>query len=189
MTDETKAARRRNLIADSLDEAPARPQAASKGESSIERAKKRAAELRGHMPDVDDGVDEFYIPVDMIPDGWTYEWKRRFLFNKEDPAYNVQLSQDGWEPVPVDRCRRHRAMMPMDWKGTTIERHGMILMERPEEITKEYRDRDLRRARAQVRQKEQQLSATPDGTLSRDADPRVSPRIKKSYEPIPVPEE
>jgi len=36
--------------------------------------------------------------------------------------------------------------------------------------------------------KEQQLSATPEGTLSRD-DPRVAPKIKKAYEAMPIPED
>ena len=44
-----------------------------------------------------------------------------------------------------------------------------------------------RRARDQVRAKEAQLAGTPEGTLTRD-DPRVAPKIKKGYEPIPVEE-
>jgi hypothetical protein len=46
---------------------------------------------------------------------------------------------------------------------------------------------ELRRARQQVRVKEQQLSATPDGTMSRD-DPRVAPKIKKGYSPVDIPD-
>ena len=37
------------------------------------RARQRADELRGHLGDVVDGTDDFYIPEDVIPDGWTYE--------------------------------------------------------------------------------------------------------------------
>ena len=189
MSEIAKAAgRRRNIIADTV-EAEGIAAATSRSESSLERARKRAQELRGHMDGTAESADEFYVPLDIIPDGWTYEWKRRFTFNKEDPAYAVQLARDGWEPVPVGRCRRHRAMMPADWAGTTIERGGMLLMERPEEITREFRERDLRMARAQVRVKEQQLSAAPEGTLPRDVDSRVAPRIKKSFSPIAVPEE
>lgn len=162
--------------------------AAGKAESSLERARRRAAELRGHIDAVEDSTDEFFVPPEIVPDGWTYEWKRRMTFNKEDPSYAVQLSREGWEAVPLNRCKRHRAMMPQGWEGTTIERHGMILMERPAEITQEYRAIELRRARAQVRQKEEQLSATPEGTMSRN-DPRVAPKIKRSYSPIEVPEE
>lgn len=180
--------RRRMAAEESANEEVGIAASVERAESSIDRARRRAAELRGHMDDTADGTDEFYVPLDIIPDGWTYEWKRRTILNQEDPAYTVQLARDGWEPVPVARCRRHRAMMPANWTGATIERHGMILMERPEEITREYRERDLRNARAQVRVKEQQLASTPDGTLSRD-DPRVAPKIKKSYSPIPVPQE
>jgi len=42
-------------------------------------------------------------------------------------------------------------MMPMGWKGSLIERKGMVLMERPLEITKEVQAHDLRKARLQVR--------------------------------------
>lgn len=163
-------------------------EAASKTESSLERAKRRAAELRGHIDSVEDSTDEFFVPPEIVPDGWTYEWKRKMVFNKEDPSYAVQLSREGWEAVPLNRCKRHRAMMPQGWEGETIERHGMQLMERPAEITQEYRKLEIRRARAQVRQKEEQLSATPEGTLTRD-DPRVSPRIKKGYSPVEIPNE
>jgi hypothetical protein len=179
--------RRRAPVEETANEEVGIAASVERAESSLDRARKRAAELRGHMDETADSTDEFYVPLDIIPDGWTYEWKRRLVLNQEDPAYTVQLAQDGWEPVPVSRCRRHRAMMPANWGGNTIERHGMILMERPEEITQEYRARDLRNARAQVRVKEQQLATTPDGTLTR-SDPRVAPKINKSYSPIAVPE-
>jgi hypothetical protein len=180
--------RRRAPVEEAATEEVGIAASVERAESSLERARKRAAELRGHMDDTTGGTDEFYVPLEIIPDGWTYEWKRRLVLNQEDPAYTVQLAQDGWEAVPLSRCRRHRAMMPANWTGNTIERHGMILMERPEEITREYRERDIRNARAQVRVKEQQLAATPDGTLTR-SDPRVAPKINKSYSPIAVPEE
>ena len=64
----------------------------------------------------------------------------------------------------------------------------MILMERPMSLTIEARDVELRRARMQVRAKEQQLSSTPDGTMTRDH-ARVKPNVKKSFEPMPIPED
>jgi hypothetical protein len=191
MNRELKVARKGGLFAGSETEDVGErvvKAASPKAETSLERARKRAAELREHTGDLGEGTDEFYVPLDIIPDGWTYEWKRRLLFNKEDPTYAVQLAREGWEPVPVNRDKHHRAMMPSDWQGTTIERHGMMLMERPAEITQDYRNIEARKARNQVKQKEEQLSTTPDGTLSRN-DPRVAPRIKKGYEPVPVPEE
>jgi hypothetical protein len=106
------------------------------------------------------------------------------LLGKEDPAYKVQLARAGWEPVPASR---HPEMMPIG-NYAVIERKGMILMERPYSLTKEARDVELRRAKGQVRAKEAQLSATPDGTMTREHD-RVRPSVKKSFEPIPVPED
>ena len=35
------------------------------------RAAARAAQLRDHVGDLDEGTDEFYIPPSMVPDGWT----------------------------------------------------------------------------------------------------------------------
>lgn len=151
------------------------------------RAAARAAQLRDHVGDLDEGTDEFYIPPSMVPDGWTYEWKRRTIWNQEDPAYTVQLARDGWEEVPLGRNSAHQAMMPKNWSGNTIERKGMILMERPTEISNEIRNIELKRARQQVRIKEAQLSGTPDGTLTREHD-RVRPSIKKSFD-MPIPED
>ena len=147
-------------------------------------ASRRAAQLREHLGDVVDAQDDFYIPLDEIPDGWTYEWKRHTIYGQEDPAYQIQLARAGWEPVPV---ARHPWMMPNNTSTQTILRKGMILMQCPTEIIDERRASDLRKARMQVRAKEQQIAGTPDGTMTRD-DARVKPNIKKSYEAMPIPE-
>ena len=156
-------------------------------ESPVERAKRRAAEIRGHLGEMDEGTDEFYIPADAIPDGWTYEWKRRLVQGQEDPAYQVALARTGWEPVP---CRRHPEMMPANWKGETIERKGMVLMQRPAEITARVEELDRRKARNQVKAKEAQLAAAPPGNMEKEfSDPRTRPVIKKSFEAMPIPKD
>ena len=148
-------------------------------------AAKRAAEILGHLGDMDDGTDEFYIPVAQVPDGWSYEWKRKLVYGAEDPAYQVALARTGWEAVPA---RRHPEMMPANWKGETIERKGMILMQRPREITDRVDQLNKQRARNQVRAKEQQLAAAPPGSMEREySDPRTRPSIKKSFEAMPIP--
>lgn len=145
------------------------------------RAAKRAAEIRGHRTEQSlDENDRFKVNMNEIPPGWTYEWKRKTIYGKEDPAYEVELARGGWEPVPASR---HPSMMPKG-KFETIERDGMILMERPKELSDDARSADLRRARLQVRSKEAQLNAGPDGTFERDR-----PLVKKSYESMPIPKE
>jgi hypothetical protein len=150
------------------------------------RAERRAAEIRANRGDTDiDSTDEFFISKDLIPEGWSYEWKRNTLLGQRDPSYEVQLARGGWEAVPASR---HPEMMPLNTKSAIIERKGMILMERPLSLTNEARDVELRRAKMQVRAKEAQLAATPDGTMTREHD-RVRPTVKKSYDPFMVPDD
>ena len=157
--------------------------AAMREEDPRASAARRAAEIRGHIGEIEEGVDKFRAPE--APPGWEYEWKRRTVLGQEDPAYQVQLARTGWEPVPT---YRHPETMPIQGNHPQIERDGMVLMQRPAVISDEARSVELRRARNQVRVKEQQLNATPDGTLTRDH-PSARPQINKGYEPIPVPKD
>lgn len=149
------------------------------------RAARRAAEIRNHLGNMDEGTDEFYVPLDEIPDGWTYEWKRKSVLGQEDAAHQVALARQGWEAVPASR---HPSFMPDSGGFNTIERKGMILMERPAEVTAEARQIELRRARAQVRHKEEQLNAAPSGQFERNNKDNSLVKVKKSYEAVPIPE-
>lgn len=149
------------------------------------RAAARAAQLREHLGGMEEGVDKFYIDPRIIPDGWSYEWKRQEVLGKPDPSYQVSLARRGWEPVPRSR---HPELMPDNFQGDCILREGMILMERPKEITDEVKAADYRRAREQVRAKETQLGAAPPGTFERDNKGNPMATVKKSYGSIPVPE-
>lgn len=149
------------------------------------RAATRAAQIKGHLGSMDEGIDEFFVEPAIVPDGWTYEWKRRTVMGAPDPSYQVSLARMGWEPVPAGR---HPEMMPTGMSKADIERKGMVLMERPKEITDEARAIENRRAREQVYVKEQQLNNAPDGTLTRDH-AQARPNIKKSYSPVNIPKE
>ena len=109
------------------------------------------------------------------------------VLGKIDPSYQVNLARAGWEAVNV---RRHPEMMPMDWQGAIIERDGMILMERPSEITARMKVLELRKAREQVGQKEAQLYGSPAGPNSPFAPDNKGNRmvkLGKSYE-MPIPD-
>lgn len=144
------------------------------------RAKARANAIKGHIGDLDEGTDEFRIDPDVIPDGWRYNWKRKTVLDKEDPSYDVSLARNGWEPVPASR---HPEMMPSGAKAETIMRKGMILMEIPEEIAQERQAIAMREARRQVRSKEEQLSAAPDGQFDRNLS-----KVSKKIAPVEIPE-
>jgi hypothetical protein len=147
---------------------------------SRERAKRRVEALRKQIDDLPEGLDEFYIPADIVPDGWSYEWKRYTLLNAQDPTYQVALAQTGWDPVPAER---HPTLMPLGWDKFHIERKGMILMERPLEITQEMKRRDDKNARDAVRQKADQLGQAPPGTFQRqDAKGGNLAKVSVGYE-------
>jgi hypothetical protein len=153
-------------------------------EDPRERAARRAAEIRGNLGNMDEGTDDFRAPEP--PDGWTYEWKTKTVLGQENPAYQVEMARKGWEPVPASR---HPSYMPDKGDYTTIERKGMILMERPKELVDEARDIERRKARNQVRQKEAQLNSSPDGQFGRDNKGNSLVKVGKSYEAIPIPKD
>ena len=148
------------------------------------RAAKRAAELRDSQVD-DVGEGKFYIPPDSVPEGWCYEWKRETTYNKEDPSYQVELAQAGWEPVATSR---HPEFMPRGSKAPHIRRDGMILMERPLEIVEEARKREQRMAIKQVRDKEEQLGMAPAGQFERQNKDASLVKVNKTFEAIPIPD-
>jgi hypothetical protein len=125
-------------------------------------------------------VDKFYVPQSMIPDGWTYEWKRASTINAPDAAYTVELLENGWTNVPAGR---HKQFMPPGYTGETIERDGLVLMERPVYLTDEARAEEAGRTRQQMREKQEALGQSPRDTME-----RVPAKINRSYEAVPIEE-
>lgn len=155
------------------------PKAASRG---LREAAIRAEQIRKKMEDDGSNIDfhdDFYIDPRKIPDGWDYNWKRHTTANMPDPAYERDLLQAGWEPVDTSR---HPEMMPPRSSGPII-RKGMMLMERPKEISDMAKQRELASARELVHNKERELGLTPSGTFQRDN--RTG--VKKSYGPVDIP--
>jgi hypothetical protein len=181
----------RNIAEEKKERPPIRPTArpeTSEGtdvasESPRERAARRAAELRGHNnANLDEGVDKFATPTP--PDGWSYEWKMKSVMGWEDPSHYNRITIGGWEPV---ESFRHPEMMPKGYVGS-IEREGMVLCERPLEITEERKHRDYLNARQQVKIKQGQLDPKGKGGLISREDAQIAPKIKSSYEPMPIPD-
>jgi hypothetical protein len=154
-------------------------------EYSLASAEARANQIVGHVGSVDEGVDEFYIDRSKIPPGWDMEWKTKTVLGAEDPAQMVSYARMGWEAVPLYMFPE---MMPDGWRGNTIERKGMILMMRPKKVTDMVRQADAKRARDAIRAKEAQLASAPDGQFTRDHS-QAKPKIGKSYEPMPIPQD
>lgn len=121
------------------------------------------------------GSNRFEFDRSMIPSGQTYEWKRKSVFGQEDHENLVNLEQNGWTPVPADRhpeLSGRRAIA-----GAEICRGGLILMERPNEITEEARELDNFAAKHQVAAQVQRLGLEGKRVAGKG--------IKTSYDPPP----
>jgi len=133
---------------------PAAARSALRSESTHGRVRKR----KGGST-----LNRFHVDAWKIPPGWSYEWKRHTLAGQQDPAYAVEMAEQGWEAVPVDR---HPEFMPSGWTGPIL-RDGMLLMERPIELTREAQEEDMANARMTVRINEARLNGTPAGSFDR----------------------
>jgi len=122
--------------------------------------------------------------VDNIPSGMSYEWKRATVYGKGDPSYDILMREQGWEPVDASR---HPELVADGHQGAIV-RDGLILMERPIELTHEAQMEDRASAREAVSIKKQQLGEAPAGTLTRDHQ-GVRPSVRTSYESLPIDEE
>lgn len=116
-------------------------------------------------------VDRFSVPAGMIPPGQSWEWKRATTFGKGDAAYDAFLYDQGWLPVEQSR-----------YPNFPMQRDGMILMERPIELTREARAEERAAARDAVIQKERQLFEAGEGEFARKG-VQVSTTIERG---IPV---
>lgn len=123
--------------------------------------------------------DKYYIPVDEIPEGSSYEWKRWSVMGQEDPYYLAQMREQGWEPV---NPKRHPTWVPPGYSQDYIIKDGLILMERPIELTEEARAEQKVLARQQVREAEARLGRTPGNTHQRLA-PKITKEIMRQ---VPV---
>lgn len=109
--------------------------------------------------------DQFYLPIDEVPEDSTYEWKRFAVMGQEDPFYLAQQREQGWEPVPATR---HPNWVPPGYDKPHIIKGGLILMERPAELTREARAEERAMSKRQVREAEARLGMTPKGEMTRN---------------------
>jgi len=126
--------------------------------------------------------DPYYIPVDEIPYGSSYEWKRFSNVGQEDPFYLAQMRRQGWEPVDP---RNHPSWVPPGYKEPHIIKGGQILMERPIELTREAIAEREQMAVQQINEAEQRLGHTPKELSSKDArhsdTEKVRPKVTREW--------
>lgn len=149
-------------------------------EQSRARAEAKIRQLRGNPELSGMDRDKYWAPPP--PEGWDYQWRLKSVMGRDEIDQIRQDELNGWEAVPLSR---HPELMPRDWKGSTIEVGGLVLMERPLIFTQEARDEEKRLAREAVMTKEAQMR---EGRSS-DLGPRQVNRFSKTRAPIDVPDE
>lgn len=100
--------------------------------------------------------DIFHVPAELIPAGWTFQWASISVYGNTEVLMdqNLHFAENGWRPVPSERYPGR--FMPVGHKGPII-RGGQMLMERPEQLTKEAKAEDEANARQQMRDRDQSL--------------------------------
>ena len=138
-------------------------------------AHEKPVRTRRHKLETHD--DEFYLPLDEIPEGLSYEWKRMSVMGQEDPYYIAKMRGQGWEAVLASR---HPNWVPPGYDKPHIIKGGLLLMERPIELTEQARAEEKKISKRQVRDAEARLGMTPKGELTRNF-PGVEATVTKEY--------
>src|SRR6185437_6404833 len=118
---------------------PGGPRLNGDSEGQREPVRADAIRTRQRMRKGGQAKDRFDVPVSLRQDGTSYEWKRASTLGKPDNGHLIEMREQGWLPADTPELRSY--FMPEGYEGA-IERDGLILMERPEELTREARDED-----------------------------------------------
>lgn len=158
-------------------------------EDPRELARIRAAKILENLGDLDEATDEFHFDLSLKPEGWSWEWKRYTVLNEIQHSHINGLRRTGWEFVDA---RKYPSLVPIGWAESLVLRRGMVLMERPKEITLMMEARDKRLAKNQMDIKAAQIEGIdPNFTKSNRGDPIGAHGVvgaKKSYSPMAVPD-
>lgn len=127
----------------------------------------------------EDTGDKFHIPPGDIPDGIDYQWATLTILGKVNSGPLAALAQNRWTHVPLSRHPHYGTDGGLidGQKGTRIGkdailyedciiREGMLLIERPMEITKFVQAHEKRKADDQVINQLKRVAMAPEGTLA-----------------------
>lgn len=119
-------------------------------------------------------TDKFYVPPSVIQEGFSYEWKRLENVGQPDQEHQVMLAENHWQPVQAADAP---GMMPGGYEGV-VKRGGMILMCRPDYLTREAVQEMTDMSKGMARIQEQRLGLTERGQL-----PRRVQALNRDYAP------
>lgn len=129
-------------------------------------------------------ANQFAVPDHLTEKGWSLQWVRSECLGKPDPANITDHMENGWTPVPADR-KGFSEYFRIEGSGN-IEREGLILMERPEELTRQALHEDYAASMSErnTQVEEFALSDLPAG-FDRGYG-KAATRVKRTIEAAPV---
>ena len=129
-------------------------------------------------------TNRFEVDPAVIPEGWSYEWKRFSVYGQEDRQHQVFVQRNHWKPVPAGRHPEISGESPDSTKPIIID--GLMLMERPAYLTQQAREEDLQNAIGQHNAQMQRLDQI-DG-IGPDAKPQQA-NVNRNWERSAVPDD
>ena len=119
-----------------------------------------------------------YVPEEYKQPGMSYEWKKESVLGQEDPSYMSSQMENGWEPVALEKMPRFGR------KGEVgvVRREGLVLCERPVELTREAEEEELERARNVVLNNQRKMLGADYGAGM----PNRGSKIRSSYGEAPA---
>lgn len=96
------------------------------------------------------GTEALEIPEDLKEDGWTYQWQAVTVYG--EPSHDLaQMYAHGWRYVTADSRVGQYFVLPGE-NANQVERGGLVLMERPKQLTQMYINETNERTAAQYAQ-------------------------------------
>ena len=151
-----------------------------------QRAPQRGQQKRTPTGRIAFSDDVYAVDRDMLPPHMDYQWITKSVIGDEGGkvrANYVKMTMNGWEPVDGSLVPQYGI------ESGEVNIGGLVLMQRPMEMTVEAREEEYAKATTQVSTQINRLNAIPDELeLNRPGQERRA-RGQRSFgrgEPIPV---
>ena len=183
-----RAVRAANRVTERKDgRVEVKAEAKPEGDAAVIR---RELEMRGrtrtnHLRKDDaDEVDPKYIPPELIPEGWTFQWKNVTVLGQpiEElvPGYRATMEMNHWEPVPAALLR---SILPRSYTGRTVEMGGQMLMMQQTYLAEQSKSRNEKNANDLMQSSAKKLGVAGTGELDRKVQ-----TVRRTYEKMAVPD-
>lgn len=138
----------------------------------------------------DESPDRLAVDPAIVPEGMSLQWVTDSVYGQAVPQHRARFEKRGWTPVHQEDFDGvfDGLFMPKGADGE-IKVDGMVLMARPEEMTRKAMLGDRRKARDVIRIKEQALRGGDINTSLDSQHPSAlsTNRINRTMERIHVP--